>query len=183
VVAAAVAAEVAAAPDDPAGRTIRGSGRSGEPTDPRRRLIEGAMGRRPPYREIEHTADVGIELEAPDLQGALERAAAAMFDLMSDVERVGESWRGAVRVSGTDLENLLVRWLTELLYLAESEGLLLSRVAVRKLDGLSLEAEVAGEKLDRARHAVRVEIKAPTYHLIRIENTGRGWSVRVVFDT
>ncbi|MBM3307380.1 MAG: archease [Candidatus Eisenbacteria bacterium] len=141
------------------------------------------MGTRPPYREIEHTADVGIELEAPDLASALERAAAAMFDVMTDIERVGERWRAEVRVSGTDLQNLLVRWLSELLFVAESHGVLLSRFSVRRLDGLSVEAEVAGEPLDRAKHLVRVEIKAVTYHELRIEEAGGGWAVRVVFDT
>jgi SHS2 domain-containing protein len=146
-------------------------------------LIEGAMGKRPSYREIEHTADVGVELSAPDLRGAFEGAAAAMFDLMSDLDRVGDAWRGRVRVTGLDLENLLVRWLAELLFVSESEGVLLSRFAVERLDGLTLEAAVAGEKLDRARHAVRVEIKAPTYHGLRIEESDTGWFVRVIFDT
>jgi SHS2 domain-containing protein len=141
------------------------------------------MGKRPSYREIEHTADVGVELSAPDLRSAFEGAAAAMFDIMSDLDRVGETWRGRVRVTGLDLENLMVRWLAELLFVAESEGVLLSCFTVDRLDGLTLEAAIAGERLDRARHAIRVEIKAPTYHALRIEEVRDGWAVRVIFDT
>lgn len=141
------------------------------------------MGKRPSYREIDHTADVGVELLAPDLRSAFEGAAAAMFDVMSDLDRVGETWHGRVRVTGLDLENLMVRWLAELLFIAESEGVLLSHFTVDRLDGLELEAAVAGEKLDRARHAIRVEIKAPTYHELRIEEVRDGWFVRVIFDT
>jgi SHS2 domain-containing protein len=88
-----------------------------------------------------------------------------------------------VRVSGLDLQNLMVRWLAELLFLSESEGVLLSQFTVERLDGLALEASVAGERFDRARHAVRVEIKAPTYHGLRIEQADGGWLVRVIFDT
>ena len=154
-----------------------------EPVERRPDVIEGAMGKRPSYREIEHTADVGVELSAPDLRSAFEGAAAAMFDLMSDLDRVGETWRGRVRVTGMDLENLLIRWLAELLFLSESEGVLLSRFTVDLLDGHTLDAAVAGEKFDRAKHAVRVEIKAPTYHGLRIEEVGGEWSVRVIFDT
>jgi SHS2 domain-containing protein len=146
-------------------------------------LIEGAMGKRPSYREIEHTADVGVEFSAPDLRSAFETAAAAMFDVMSDLDRVDETWRGRVRVTGLDLQNLMVRWLAELLFIAESEGVLLSRFSVDLLDGFTLEAAVAGEKLDRARHAIRVEIKAPTYHGLKVEEVRDGWLVRVIFDT
>ena len=141
------------------------------------------MGEGPAYREIEHTADVGVELTAPDLPSAFERAAAAMFDLVCDLDSIGDSWRGAVRVSGLDLQNLMVRWLAELLFLSESEGVLLSQFTVERLDGLALEASVAGERFDRARHAVRVEIKAPTYHGLRIDQADGGWLVRVIFDT
>ena len=140
------------------------------------------MGERPSYREIEHTADVGVELTAPDLPSAFERTAAAMFDLECDLGRVGDSWRGSVRVVGLDLQNLMVRWLSELLFLSESEGVLLSRFTVERLDGLALEASVAGERFDRARHAVRVEIKAPTYHGLRVEQTDGGWEAEVLFD-
>ncbi len=141
------------------------------------------MGKRPSYREIEHTADLGVELTAPDLRSAFEGAAAAMFDVVSDLDQVGETWHGRVRVSGLDLGNLMVRWLSELLFVSESEGVLLSHFTIERLDGLALEAAVAGEKLDRARHAVRVEIKAPTYHGLRIEESDNGWFVRVIFDT
>lgn len=141
------------------------------------------MGKKPSYREIEHTADVGVELSAPDLPAAFERAAAAMFDVISDIDGVAQTWHGRVRVTGLDLENLLVRWLSELLFISESEGVLLSRFTVDRLDGFDLEAAVAGETLDRSRHAVRVEIKAPTYHGLRIEEVRGEWLVRVIFDT
>jgi SHS2 domain-containing protein len=140
---------------------------------------------RPSYTEIEHTADVGIELEAADLPQAFERAAAAMFDLISDLDRVGSGWRRSVHVEGRagDRENLLIRWLTELLFLHESERVLLSSFTVRALSSVSVEADVAGEPIDREKHALKVEIKAPTYHDLALEEVPSGWRVRVIFDT
>jgi SHS2 domain-containing protein len=135
--------------------------------------------------EIEHTADVGIELEAPDLPAAFERTAAAMFDMISDLDRIGSGWCRSVRVTGRegDLENLLIRWLAELLFLHESERVLLSSFDVRSVGRRALEAEVAGERIDRERHALKVEIKAPTYHDLVLRETASGWRVRVIFDT
>lgn len=139
----------------------------------------------PTYREIEHTADVGMELDAPDLRTALELSAAAMFDMICDLESVGDSWRSVVSVESRDgdLENLLVRWLTELLYIHETERVLLSGFSIRKLDAGLIEAHVTGERIDPDRHVVRLEIKAATYHDLMIEETAGRWEVRVIFDT
>jgi SHS2 domain-containing protein len=140
---------------------------------------------RPAYTEIEHTADVGVEFAAPDLKAALETAAAAMFDLMCPLDLVGDDWERRVAVDARegDLENLLVRWLTELLFLHNSEGVLLSRFDVVSLESGRVVAEVAGERLDAARHTVGLEIKAPTYHELFIEQTHGRFAVRVIFDT
>ena len=142
------------------------------------------MAERPVYREIEHTADVGIELVAPDRVTAFERAAAAMFDTMCDLDRVRESWRGEVSVQGRpgDLEHLLVRWLTELLYLFEVRGLLLSGFQIEAFRDGAIEARVVGEPYDPGRHELKVGIKAPTYHSMAVEQKGGEWRVRVVFD-
>ena len=143
------------------------------------------MAERPDYREIEHTADIGLELEAPDLKAAFELAAASMFDLMCDLDGVGDGVCRTVqtRARDADLENMMVRWLTELLFVFESERLLLSHFDVRKLESDSIEAVVAGERYDPQRHAVKAEIKAVTYHDLAIEEVGGRWHVRVIFDT
>jgi len=143
------------------------------------------MPERPSYTEIDHTADVGVELEAPDLTSAFERVAAAMFDMISDLDRVGSDWRRNVRVVGRrgDRENLLIRWLAELLFLHESEHVLLSSFEVESIGPDAIEAQVAGERIDRERHALKVEIKAPTYHDLTLEEIPSGWRVRVIFDT
>jgi SHS2 domain-containing protein len=140
---------------------------------------------RPDYDEIEHTADVGFELTASDLEAAFEGAAAAMFDLICDLDTVGTIVRRTVRASARegDVEALMVRWLSELLFVLAAEGLLLSSFEVRELrDGL-ITAAVAGEPADLGRHELKTDIKAATYHGIVVKQSGAGWRVRVIFDT
>ncbi len=156
------------------------------------------MADRPEYTEIEHTADVGIALRAPDMISAFEGAAAAAFDLMCDLDRVAPEASFELSVEGRpgDLEHLMVRWLSELLYLYSSEGVLLSEFEILELrehgifDGDEggnaaslLTARVRGERFDARRHQMKTELKAPTYHQLVVERTGDGWSVRIIFDT
>jgi len=146
---------------------------------------ERTMAERPDYREIEHTADVGLELEAPDLKAAFALAAASMFDLMCDLDTVGDDVRRTVRARARDgdLENMMVRWLTELLYVFATEGLLLSRFDVTRLTSDTLEAEVVGEQFDPGRHVFKSELKAATYHDLVVDRVEGVWLVRVIFDT
>jgi SHS2 domain-containing protein len=155
------------------------------PASARVGFAESELADRPTYREIEHTADVGVELEAPDLRSAFELAAACMFDLISDLDSVGESTTRRVRAEGAegDLENLMLRWLSELLYLFESEGLLLCSFRVSELSAGAVTADVAGEPYDAARHTLKAELKAPTYHRMAVEQAGDVWRVRIIFDT
>jgi SHS2 domain-containing protein len=143
------------------------------------------MAERPEYTEIEHTADVGMELTARDERSAFEKAAACMFDLVCDLDTVGDTWREMVRVEARadDLQNMMVRWLSELLYLFETERVLMSSFDIVGMDEGVIRAHVAGEAFDPGRHAVKAELKAPTYHDLRIEEDGAVWSVRVIFDT
>ena len=143
------------------------------------------MVERPNYTEIEHTADVGLELEAPDLKAAFELAAASMFDLMCDLDGVGDGVCRTVRTRARDgdLENMMVRWLTELLFVFASEGLLLSSFDVRELTSDAIEASVTGERYDPARHAFKTELKAATYHDLAVDQVEGVWFVRVIFDT
>lgn len=143
------------------------------------------MAERPRYTEIEHTADVGIELTAPDVRSAFELAAAAMFDMISDLTHVRDESCQVVRVHGRpgDLPNLMVRWLSELLYFFEGEGLLLCSFRIDELGGGAIAATVGGEPWDPKRHVLKTEIKAATYHDLEIDEVEGAWRVRVIFDT
>ena len=141
------------------------------------------MGRRG-YEFFEHTADVGAIVRGATLPRLFENAARATFDLVVDRRTVRPRRRARVEVEGSSLEDLLVRWLSELLYRSGKLGWLFSTFRVERVDRLRLRARgvALGEPSDPARHVVRREIKAVTYHQIRLVRGRSAWRVRIVFD-
>ncbi len=141
-----------------------------------------------PWEVLEHTADTGIVVRAGSLPALFERAAAAMFDAMVDLETVTP--RGTaeeVRVEAPDRETLLAAWLGELLSRAGAEGKVYGEFDVRECaggpEGWRLVARVRGEPVDPARHRFDLEIKAVTYHMLEVREEAPGrWVARVLFD-
>jgi SHS2 domain-containing protein len=135
------------------------------------------------YVVFDHTADVGLEVRAPTLACLFETAAAGLFDLITDVGAVEDRARHDLSVSASDHEELLVRWMAELLYLHDAEGLVFGRFEVDEITPTSLRARAWGEAFDPRKHPVKTELKAVTYHqvAVRREPDG-GWSGRVVLD-
>ncbi len=136
------------------------------------------------YEFFEHTADVGAVVRGATLPRLFENAARALFDLLCDRRTVRPRRTVRIVVQGSSLEDLLVRWLSELLYRLETEDLVFSSFAVERVDRLRLRARgrARGETIDRARHRLRREIKAVTYHQIRLVRGRSAWRVRLVFD-
>jgi SHS2 domain-containing protein len=97
-----------------------------------------------------------------------------------------------LQVSASNLEELFVTWLDELLYLYETERLICRRFVIDDIssrdmgdsphNGKKLCATVFGEKVDPARHEIKTEIKSVTYHQLRVEKTDNVWRVQVIFD-
>ncbi|MFC1707026.1 archease [Planctomycetota bacterium] len=137
---------------------------------------------------IDHTADVGLEVFGSRLPELFEAAADGLFSLQSNVDDVEPQEKRIVTVEGSDLPDLLVTWLSELTYLHETEGLLFRSATVTRLDEEAghLEAEVAGEPYDSARHSIRAAIKAVTYHDLNIRPTSyhgtKGYAARIILD-
>jgi SHS2 domain-containing protein len=135
-----------------------------------------------PFRILEHPADIGFEAFGATCQDAFANAARALFHLMVDLNSVELRTGVAVQLEGADRPSLLVNWLSELLYLHDTDGWLFSEFAVERLDDHSLVAEAQGERYDRARHRVRLQVKAITYHQLRLEQTAEGWRAVVYVD-
>lgn len=138
------------------------------------------------YETFEHTADLGLRIRAPDLDTLFVEAAQALFSaIVEDLGSVAAQHRHEVQRTGDDLSYLLFDWLNELLYLFESEHLLCSRFEVHvSKDGQNwnLQGSAWGEPLDRSRHALEHEVKAITYHGLRVEQTPEGWLAEVIVD-
>ena len=134
------------------------------------------------YEPLSHTGDLGMLVYGRDLPELFAHAAWAMFDLMSDATTIRPQHTVTLSVSAADLEDLLVRWLGELLYLYDTQRFLCCTFTFTLLEPTHLIATVAGETLDPSRHPIDTEIKAVTYHQIAVEQVGEHWQARVIFD-
>jgi SHS2 domain-containing protein len=134
------------------------------------------------HETFDHTADLGLRIRAADLDALFVEAAQALFEtIVDDLATVQPLQRLELELQGDDREYLLFDWLNELLFRWDSEHLLLSRFEV-KVDEAGLKGSAWGEPLDRARHTLGHEVKAITYHDLRVERSGAGWLAEVIVD-
>jgi len=131
------------------------------------------------YEELDHTADVGIRAYGASLEELFANAAAGMFSLITDLETVKARGEVEVRVKAEDVGGLIVNWLQELLFLHETQRLLLCEFDVA-LDGMSLTGHARGEKIDKRRHELKLVIKAVTYHNLKVDRA-KGVA-EIIFD-
>ena len=131
---------------------------------------------------IDHTADAGIEVEAPDLARLFERAAWGMFSVTTDFAASRAAETSRISIDAPDCVALLVRWLSELNYRHVTEHRIFSEFEVVTLSEQHLEADVSGEVFDPARHTIFTEIKAVTFHDLQLERDERGWKAQIIFD-
>lgn len=131
---------------------------------------------------IDHTGDIGIEVQGKTLPELFRNAAYAFFDIILGKAKVKSTLEETISVSGNDYEQLLVNWLSEFLYLFETKKLIFSNIQVKKLDGKRIEAVAAGEVYNPQTHSIKTEVKAVTYHGLKIEKKGSIYSTVIIFD-
>jgi SHS2 domain-containing protein len=134
------------------------------------------------YETFDHTADLGLRIRAPDLDSLFAEAAQALFStIVEDLSTVEPRQKIDVHLPGDEREYLLFDWLKELLFHFDSDHLLFGRFEVHAgNDGLT--GTAWGEPLDRSRHVLEHEVKAITYHGLRVEQTQDGWLAEVIVD-
>ena len=134
------------------------------------------------YQLIDHTADLGLQVFGATTVALYESAAAAMFDQIVDTRPLIGAMSAAVAVEGADRADLMVNWLRELLYLWTGEAKLLKSVRIHRLSAHRLSATASYDDFDPRRHEIKAEIKAVTYHQIRVFRGPNGWEARIIFD-
>ena len=137
------------------------------------------------YELIEHTADIGIRVKASDLKELFKNTALAMFDIIAERKpgiryQVSGIKEIIIRQKADDLEELFINWLNELLSLSAIKEKIFCDFRFKKLDEQNLETEVFG--CDIKDYKVNVEIKAATYHQLKLEESKSGWQAEVIFD-
>lgn len=129
------------------------------------------------FAEIEHTADWALRVWAPDLDRLFAQAAAGMYWLMGTTFSSGPRTDRDIHLEAIDAEALLVAFLSELLFIGESEGLGFDRI-VPVVKATELTATASGVPIA----AQKKEIKAVTYHNLAIQHSEAGYQVTIVFD-
>ena len=130
---------------------------------------------------LDHTADIGIVAYGVDLKQTFANAATGLFSLITDLDKVVEVTYRDIELTAPDMESLLVDWLNELVYIFDVENMLFKRFDISQLDQNWLKARVYGEKVDAARHEIKLGVKAATYHMLQIVSNN-GYQARVIFD-
>ena len=133
---------------------------------------------------FDHTADLGLRIEADDLDDLFRTAAEGLFDVVTaDRSTIVAQEEESVEIASDSPENLLVDWLNELIFRIETRHTLYARfdVAVAP-DGRSLKATIAGEPIDPDRHVLDHEVKAATYHGLMLKRVGDRWLAEVIVD-
>jgi SHS2 domain-containing protein len=137
------------------------------------------------FRYLEHTADAKFQAFGATLEEAFANAALAVASLMWDPAQVAAARREPIHVSGSDLKQLLLAFLEEVLYLLETQEFLLCKVEEARIgpgpEGFELQAVFAGETVSEGEVEIFGDVKAITYHEMRIES-GETSLVQVVVD-
>ncbi|MHB8792232.1 MAG: archease [Thermoleophilia bacterium] len=134
------------------------------------------------FEIVDHTADIGIRAFGSTEAEVFQNAATGMFSLIADLENVVETSDFLIEVEAEDRETLLVAWLNELLYLYDSNDMLLNRFELSELGETSLKGRAFGEPMDAKRHRLKTDIKAATYHMLRLTEESGRWQAEVIFD-
>jgi SHS2 domain-containing protein len=135
------------------------------------------------FEIIDHTADIGIVAYGSDIKELFSNAALALVSLVTDIEGVREDFEREVKIESQDEGGLLVDWLNELIYLLDTEHTVFRRFDITSLAPGCLEATCYGEAIDPQRHTMRMEVKAATYHMLKIDmDEDNGYRVRVILD-
>ncbi len=131
------------------------------------------------FEEVEHTADRALRVFGTNLTELFLNAAEGMTQLMvADVSEISTEIEKSIELDAIDTESLLVEWLSELAYWAESDMLVFIKFRIQKASATHLQAKIFGGKTSM----LEKHIKAVTYHNLKIIRTSQGLEATIVFD-
>ena len=141
-----------------------------------------------PYEYLEDsvTSDVTFRAWGRDLDELFTAAADATTNVMvGAVESISPTVTKPASVNAEELDLLLLRFLEELIFHKDAEGLILRATAVRveaANDGHQVHAQLCGEPIDPNKHELLADVKAVTVHGLRVERSNSGWHAQVTLD-
>jgi len=135
-----------------------------------------------PYQTFDHTADLGILVQAESPVALFEEAARALSEQICGPRPFAATGEIRVTITGGDWPDLMINWLRELLYLVNGKHLVFGPVDIQLFTEFNLEAVVPVDSAGCAPHDMFNEIKAVTYHQLQVEPSDGGWLARIIFD-
>ena len=132
------------------------------------------------FEFIDHTGDIGLRVRADTLTDLFTLAARGMYEILAEAPDLRPQRTADIVVEG-ETDELLRGWLAELLYRFSVDEMIFCGFDINVAPG-RLTAQARGQKMDRAIHAVRTELKAVTYHGLSVRREGAEWVAEVIFD-
>jgi len=134
------------------------------------------------YEILDHTADICVRVYGKSLADLLRNAARTMMQLITDIEKVNPSKEIEVKAKGETKEELLVHWLEEILFLHQAKKMVFRDFEAHLVSETEVQGKAFGENIDVEKHDIGLDIKAATYHNLKIEHESDKLKVDVVFD-
>jgi len=137
------------------------------------------------FEIIDHTADIGIVAYGRTKREVFINAAKGMFEIIAGENRnLKENFYDKIKLEAKSLEDLLIAWLNELLYISEVKLVILNKFKIKELSDGQIKAEVGGTKINHLSIRIKREVKAVTYHRLEIKKDEESglWRAQVIFD-
>lgn len=134
------------------------------------------------FKIIEHTADIGIRVKSSSLVSLFKCAALAITAISSQKQKIQypKKYEIVIKQEAEGLEELFVNWLNELLSVSSAEALVFEDIRINQISEKFIHAVAIG--IDIRNYKINTEIKAATYHQVKVKKIGRIWQAEVIFD-
>ncbi len=131
---------------------------------------------------LEHTADIGIKVKALTLKGLFKKTWLAVISLCAKKQKLldPQKHKFVITQKADNPEELMVNWLNELLSMSAALGVVFDGIKIKKLNQQFIDAEAIGT--DIRNYNIHTEIKAATYHQLKVYKSGFLWHAQVIFD-
>ena len=134
------------------------------------------------YEILDHTADVCLRVYGKSFEEILRNAACGMMNLITDRKKVEPLDAIKVEAEGETREELLVRWLQEILYLHQVKKMFFHDFEISRVTETRITGKAFGEKIDFEKHEAGSDVKGISYHNLRLETLGDRLKVDIIFD-
>ena len=134
------------------------------------------------YKVLEHTADIGIRIKSFSLKGLFKNAGLAIAGISVEKQKKQnpEKHKIVITQKAANAEELFINWLNELLSVSAAEGLIFEDIKIDQINEKFVDAIAVGT--DIRNYKMNIEIKAATYHQLKVKKSGSIWEAEVIFD-